>query len=281
MFSIGNSSCERPLDDRLFREYRDAGLTHMEICVEKELIAHLNMPEIKRLSDKYGVKLWSFHLPFMPFEEVDISSLNKNLRQSSVDYWASMIRWISDYGVKVFVVHSSGEPIAEADRAEKMKCAKESLAYLAQIADECGAVIAVENLPRTCLGRDSRDILELTSADPRLRVCFDTNHLLRQDIGEFIHAVGSKIITTHVSDYDLIDERHWLPGEGKIDWAALMNALKEVGYDGPWVYEVGFVCPNTIIREGGDLTCQDFADNAAALFAGEEPPVLCKHIPLK
>jgi sugar phosphate isomerase/epimerase len=55
----------------------------------------------------------------------------------------------------------------------------------------------------------------------------------------FVEAIGSRIITLHVSDYDFIDERHLLPGEGKNDWAAIVDALERADYAGPWMYEVG------------------------------------------
>ena len=136
---------------------------------------------------------------------------------------------------------------------------------MAEIADCYGAVIAVENLPRTCLGNCSKEILELISVDTRLRVCFDTNHLLGEKMETFILAVGNKIITTHVSDYDAINERHWLPGEGVIDWGNLIDALEKVGYKGPWLYEIGFGIPKTILRDR-ELTCADFARNAKEVF---------------
>ena len=52
-------------------------------------------------------------------------------------------------------------------------------------------------------------MLELISADERLVICFDTNHLLSEDPVEFIHKCGHKIVTLHVSDYDFIDEKHF------------------------------------------------------------------------
>ena len=50
--------------------------------------------------------------------------------------------------------------------------------------------------------------------------------------------LGKDIITLHISDYDFVDERHWLPKEGKTDWDSLIKALVECGYDGVWMYEV-------------------------------------------
>ena len=138
---------------------------------------------------------------------------------------------------------------------------------LADVAAENGAVMAVENLPRTCLGRDSSDMLQLLEADDRLRVCFDTNHLLRETHADFVKAVGERIVTTHISDYDFVDEKHWLPGEGKVDWPALAKLLKNADYQGVWLYELGFRAPRSRPRSR-DLTCADFVRNAREIFSG-------------
>ena len=80
------------------------------------------------------------------------------------------------------------------------------------------------------------------------------------------------------SDYDDINERHWLPGEGKVDWTALYNALREVGYNGVWMYELGQSCPKTILRDR-DLTFPDFYENAMSVFVGEKPRVYSRPKP--
>ncbi|MBQ8812910.1 MAG: sugar phosphate isomerase/epimerase [Lachnospiraceae bacterium] len=190
----------------------------------------------------------------------------------TISYFSELIKKGVDIGIDNFVIHPSGEPIEETESAERMECAKESLAELAEIAARSGATIAVEDLPRTCLGRNSAEILELISVHPALRVCFDTNHLLSEDIPIFIRNVGSKIITLHVSDYDFLNERHWLPGEGDINWSDVLAALQEVGYAGPWLYEVGYSSPATIERR--ILSAQDFVDNAQMIFAGEKPEAI-------
>jgi sugar phosphate isomerase/epimerase len=138
--------------------------------------------------------------------------------------------------------------------------------------------VAVEDLPRTCLGRNSDEILELIGAHDALRVCFDTNHLLGENPVDFICKLKGKIITTHVSDYDFINERHWLPGEGDLDWNAIFGALREIGYDGAWLYELGFACPKSILRPRA-LTCEDIARNARELFDGKNPTVISERIP--
>ena len=265
MFRIGLSTCGKPFDEALFRGYRQAGIDVMEVSLDKEGCDAFDFRQARRLSAAYEVPLWSFHLPFMPFEQIDIS--HPALAGKTVPYLSEMIRRGGQIGIEKFIIHPSGEPIDEADRDARLSTAMESLAALARVAAENGAVMAVENLPRTCLGRDSSDILRLLAADDRLRVCFDTNHLLRETHGNFVKAVGEKIVTTHVSDYDFIDEKHWLPGEGKVDWPTLTQLLKNAGYGGVWLYEVGFKAPRSRPRSR-DLTCEDFVRNAREIFGG-------------
>ena len=131
-------------------------------------------------------------------------------------------------------------------------------------------MIAVENLPRTCLGKNSAEIAELLSAHEDLRACFDTNHLLSEPLADFMRNINNKIITTHISDYDFVNERHWLPGEGKIDWPLIMKTLFEVGYEGPILYEANpWITPKTITRR--PLTLSDYRENYEALMRGECP----------
>ena len=265
MFPIGLSSCGKDFAEPLFRQCAEAGIGFMEISVDKDECDAFDFSAAGRLSEENGVALWSFHLPFMPFEEIDISA--PSLCGGTVPYLCEMIRKGGQIGVGRFIVHPSGEPVAAQDRALRMETARESLSKLADVAAENGAVIAVENLPRTCLGRDSADILSLLEADDRLRVCFDANHLLRETHADFVKAAGGKIVTTHISDYDFTDEKHWLPGEGKVDWYALSALLRDIGYQGVWLYELGFA-PKRSMPRSRDLTCADIARNAREIFSG-------------
>jgi sugar phosphate isomerase/epimerase len=267
MYKVGLSTCGRkPLTDEMFAAYRAAGIDAAEITVPVAEFDALQWDSIAQTAARQGVELWSCHLPFNEKVRIDDAAY----AEETAAWYARLIRAASAVGIKTFVVHPSSEPIADADRPAHMACAKKHLAALAQVAAECGAQLAVEDLPRTCLGRNAAEMEELLSAHPALRVCFDTNHLLGEDPSAFIRTVGDRIVTTHISDYDFHDERHWLPGEGKLDWAAVLQALQDVGYTGPWLYEVSFARPATL--EAADpLTCADFARNAAEIFAGQTP----------
>ncbi|MBO5312897.1 MAG: sugar phosphate isomerase/epimerase [Clostridia bacterium] len=266
MYSIGVSTPHK-IDEEMFKKYNEAGITHMEISVGKEECDKLDFQLLSAWAKKYNVCLHSFHLPFWPFDVIDISK--ESIAKSSVEYLSRFIIEGSKIGIDKYIIHPSGEPIEESDRERRMECAKKSLSILAELADRYNSVICVENLPRTCMGRDSDDILELLSAHPKLVACFDTNHLLGEDPVRFIERVGGKIVTTHISDYDFKNERHWLPGEGEVDWKSILEAFSKIGYSGVWLYEINMDSNYTITRPRS-LTYEDVYKNAQELFNGED-----------
>lgn len=221
-------------------------------CLEVTEAHYKNFDLIARTAQQYGLTLWSIHLPFSGVK--DISLIDDAKREAFLDECEELMKMASAFGVQVAVVHPSSEPIDDADRPARLARSHESLVRLAKFAKGVGMRLAVEDLPRTCLGRHSDDILYMLDGNDDLSVCFDTNHLLIQRNEDFIKAVGSCIITLHVSDYDFVDERHWLPGKGRVDWKAVITLLEEAGYNGPWMSEacVGEDCTAAGLRAATD-----------------------------
>lgn len=277
MYQVGLSTNGKVVNEDLFINYERAGIKAMEIALDEDKYADFDYDTLKIWADRHNVKLWSLHLPFRPIERVNLAAFEDSVRNGTIEYYTDIIKKAARIGIKIFVVHpNSDEPIEEGEvRTKRIELVKECLDILAENAAKEGGVIAVENLPRSCIARNSAEILELLSANDNLRVCYDTNHLMGQEATEFIKAVGKKIITLHVSDYDFMNERHWLPGEGKNDWQKILKSLMEVGYNGVWLYEVRFACPNTIIRDR-ELNCDDFMKNARELFENTPITVISK-----
>lgn len=263
MYRVGISTNGKEFTEKEFDELQKSGISDIEFSMTQDY------DNVKKLSAKFGINIWSQHLPFGPFEELEISSFDKYLRKSTIEKFSEMIKKGANIGIDKFVVHPSGEPIEENDREERLKYSRESLSILADVCEKCGGVICVEDLPRTCLGRCISDMKFLTNEDNRIKICFDTNHITAEKPEDVIRALGDKIATLHVSDFDFVNERHWLPGEGKINWNNVVDALKEINYGGVWMYEIGFACPKTILRDR-DLTPYDFKRNAAEVLNKEK-----------
>lgn len=266
MKKCGLSLNVNQLTEEFMCKLKDGGIDCIEISAY-ELIDYSGIGDLCR---KYGVEPWSAHLPFD--YDIDISSTEGTVSEDTLKLDMEIMERVAKEGFKVFVIHPSSEPIEDTARASRMEMAKAKLKILAQKADELGMVLAVEDLPRTCLGRNSDEMLELISANPDLRICFDTNHLLGEPIADFIRKVGKYIVTTHISDYDFIDERHLLPGEGDIDWVNLADELESTGYEGPFLYEVS-LGTTTKIERPVDLTPKDFRENYEYVVQRKNPPV--------
>lgn len=199
--------------------------------------------EEKRRLDKAGLKVWSCHLPYSKL--IDISLLNSELREKAVREDEKMIKWAAMFSPERIVLHPSSEPIDEGERAERLKQSASSIARLNTAVRKIGAILCVENLPRTCLGRNSEEILYLVLECPDVKVCFDSNHLLEETHSHFFETVQTRIGTIHASDYDRKDERHWIEGTGVIDWTVFLQKLKKSCYEGIFMHEV---------RSGDNLT---------------------------
>ena len=66
---------------------------------------------------------------------------------------------------------------------------------------------------------------------------------------DVVAEVGPRLVSLHISDNDGAAEKHWFPGEGVIDFVALMRALARAGFDGSLVLEVGAPTPHAPLDE--------------------------------
>jgi len=139
---------------------------------------------------------------------------------------------------KVYVLHGCLEPVAPEERALRIARSICSLRELNEYARSQGTTVALEDLPRSCLGNTSVETKAMAQAAGNVPVCFDVNHLLGEDHAAFLGRLGRDIVTTHLSDYDGIDERHWLPGKGIVPWRYVVDTLLDTGYRGPFLFEL-------------------------------------------
>lgn len=82
-YEIGLSSAGKVMDEQLFAAYRDAGLSCMEISRDLYGFEKVDFADVKQLADRYGIRLWSLHLPFDPFHILDPSSCRRREAQGN------------------------------------------------------------------------------------------------------------------------------------------------------------------------------------------------------
>ena len=198
--------------------------------------------EFKAMLKETGKRVISYHIPFAGTD--DLSNVDEKLRVQALSRFRAHYAAVKEFGCKYIVLHPSTEirTNVKAERDERINQLRKSLLEIENEMKEMGVKVALEFLPRLCIGNtlaDMDQILEGMNAEV-FGVCFDVNHIMNQYplIPEITRKLGKRLFTTHISDYDGVDECHWLPGNGVIDWKAFVEALKEIDYQGPFNYEI-------------------------------------------
>lgn len=183
-----------------------------------------------------GIYINAIHLPFGA--QRDYSKIDDEFRKQLVEDTAEMLRLSDAFQPYCYVMHGGIEPVYEDERAARISALHDSLRLLSPATKN---LICVENLPRLCLLNtidEHRQAMDGVQECKNIKLCCDVNHYLKERAEDAVITLGDRIKTLHISDHDYIDERHVLPGDGKINWMALIGALEKTGYQGVFNYEI-------------------------------------------
>lgn len=204
---------------------------------------------VREAADSAGIRIWSIHMPYsMPGgETADPSETDERLRLAHENRYRRLIKCVEPLGPSYILFHPSGSYLPEGERPARMKACVRTISNLRADAKAIGASIIVENLrgPRLSrgkglergLGRTVEEMTELMRIMPDdVYAVVDLNHIEHPE--QLLRTLGSRVKSLHVCDSDGERDRHWLPGRGHNDWTQILAALNEIGYDGPWLYEL-------------------------------------------
>jgi sugar phosphate isomerase/epimerase len=159
-------------------------------------------------------------------------------REATVRYYNEVIDLALDLGAEK-VLYIAGWQIFGTSRQQAWDRSKDCLDRIALHADKKGITIVVEpTAAATNLIETADDAIELMRSVARdnVKVMFDTLHALyRNEIpADYVRVMRGDLVHVHVSDSNRV-----IPGEGRVDWIGLMQALNECGYSGYLTMEIG------------------------------------------
>jgi len=160
-----------------------------------------------------------------------------------------MKRWVTLFqalGIEAGVLHIGGRSLKQAGWSDDRIFARrvEAVARIAEFARGGPTRICLENMAGADSGfRTVEDYRRIGAAvgAPNLGICLDTSHanIAGVDIPAFIREAGDALLATHISDNLGSNDDHMLPyGRGVIPWAEVTKALREIGYNGLFNFEV-------------------------------------------
>ena len=215
----------------------------------------------------HGVSLWAFHhlaAVGAGASPQDVKSWHDD-RGLSVPVVESLRGWeggdkaaidqqcVPTLDVATFYGAQTVAGVVMSPSIDSMDAAAEGLGYLSKLAADRGQRVSIEWLPWSGLPdlKTLWKLIQAVGAD-NLGIVFDTWHWLRQPggpdfetlrtiPGSRIHCVQLDDTTRVGSGEDLMMEsmtKRLLPGDGEVDWPAVLAALDEIGADPIWAPEV-------------------------------------------
>ncbi|WP_207515286.1 sugar phosphate isomerase/epimerase family protein [Longitalea luteola] len=242
-WKLGSSTSLIPvLKPEVIKEVRESGIHFIEIGWKDHNLEGSTFADrmdyaksVFAQASAEGITIWSTHVPYG--KNFDISNPDAAARKNTVALVKEYIDLAIEMRAKQIVLHPS-EPLEESTRAQRIINCRESLQELAAYTKGKGIALAMECLPPNFLGRSSNEMLVILDGIEGVGVCFDSNHLYPEKPEEFVRKVGKRIRTVHIADFDGKVQKHWMPGRGAVDWNKVIDALADIGYSGPFMYEV-------------------------------------------
>lgn len=225
---------------------RDAGFEVVQAPTtpdEKEAEA------IKKAADASGVRIDSVmnmaHWDF-PLSSADDSVVDKSLEGARTSLRNAKL-WGSDV---VLIVPAVVNP--QTSYRDAWTRSQAQIRKLIPLAQQLGVVIGIEEV----WNRFLLSPLEMATyidefKSPTIQAWFDVGNVVLYGYPQdWIHTLGKRIVKLHVKDFKRKENGYeWVNlGDGDVDWAAVRQALAEIGYSGSAIAEL----------EGGDSKTADY-----------------------
>ena len=164
----------------------------------------------------------------LPEERAATIAHYKEVVDLAHDLGATRVRYIA--GWRVF-----GTP-----REQAWGWSRDALVAIATYAAERGVTICIEPTSADSNLVDTAGealLLRAESGLPNVKVMFDTYHALyRNEVSsDYVYEMAPHLAHVHFADTDRLP-----PGEGAVDWPGVLQALKDIAFDGYLTMEIGF-----------------------------------------
>ncbi len=191
---------------------------------------------IKRLRDKFGLRYGLHSASFVNAAEIE-PTVRVAVQRHLLDYVQLAHDMEAEYVVLHFGYHFS------LFMDEVFRCLIDTYRPVVELAEKYQLPIGIENMNKmhddcevAYLGVTPEELSRVLDAIPSkyFGLTLDIAHasLLPGGVEPFISKFAGRIVSTHVSDNDLILDHHMPVGEGKIDFKAVFKRLLDVDFTG-------------------------------------------------
>jgi sugar phosphate isomerase/epimerase len=195
----------------------------------------------KKLLGEYGVRCWG--AVTLTLGERNLAAKDPIQRAQSVGYVKSVVQMVADLGGEIITIVPAtvGKVIPDSSPENEWSWVRDGLKEVYEMACGLSVRMAIEPLNRFetyFINRADQALAMANEVGPRCGVCLDAFHMNIEET-DFLDAI--RRCRGRIFDFHVADNNRLAPGQGCLDWRAIVKALKEFGYDGALTAE--FVAP--------------------------------------
>jgi sugar phosphate isomerase/epimerase len=257
-FAICNETYQDEPLERVCEDVASCGYHGLEVApfTLAEDPSTLTEAEAKRVGDVIraaGLDPVGFHWLLLAPKGLHLTTSDDAVRQKTVEFVQHLGRRCADMGGKVMVWGSPDQRnIGKNDYEECFKRATDAVRAISEACGKVGVTVAMEPLSRSITDflRNAEETIRLIEAvgHPACRLHLDVRAMSDEDkpIPQIIAESRKYIAHVHANDANSRG-----PGTGDVDFAPIIAALRDAGYDGYLSVEVFDYKPDarTIARE--------------------------------
>lgn len=224
--------------------------------------------EVKATLDEHGLAVLS-----LTPEDVDLPHPDAEVRAEAVDYYLRLLDFAAEVGAPMVGCHGAVGRIRPVTTAEDLATTTYEQEYvnfvvgvqrIAERAQELGLRLAIEELNRyeshllNTAEAAARFVEEVGA--PNVGLLLDAYHMNIEeaDLPSAIRAAGGHLFLFHAAD-----SNRQAVGRGHTDFAGIMRALQDIGYDGTIVVECTASGPDPFTPVKGSGWREEVADYVA------------------
>jgi fructoselysine 3-epimerase len=208
--------------------------------------------EIKKVLDYYGMAVSSMLPALSGGPGHNVASPIPEERRHTIEHMKQIAELCGQWDCKT-LLYIPGWRVFGTSLEQAWEWSVEALDEIAETAEDYGVTLVIEptsydsNIVDRC--EDALQMMKQVNC-PNVKVMFDTFHVLyRQEVStDYIYTMGKDLHHIHLSDNDRL-----APGQGRGDFVGVIQALKDINYDGYLAMEIGFdrrnIEPDLVARQ--------------------------------
>jgi sugar phosphate isomerase/epimerase len=195
----------------------------------------------RALLERYGIRCWG--AVTLTLGERNLAAKDPAQRARSVQYMKSVVQMVADLGGQIVTIVPAtvGKVIPDSTPESEWAWVRDGLKEVYELAQRLSIRMAIEPLNRFetyFINRADQALAMADAVGPNCGVCLDAFHL---NIEEADLLAAIRLGGTRIYDFHVADNNRLAPGQGALDWTAIVRTLQAVGYSGALTAE--FVAP--------------------------------------